>query len=71
MLHRRETCYPHVDSHELCSPVLRVRYSPQLRRKVRAGDVGDDTLETLIAILAERFPSVVGEEERGAGWPYT
>lgn len=38
------------------------RLHPQLlRRRVSAGEMEDDTMETLIAMLGERFPSVVGE----------
>ena len=29
------------------------------------GEVGEDVLEDLIAMLAERFPSVVGEGKEG------
>lgn len=35
--------------------------SRQLRRSVSDGEVGEDALEDLISMLAERFPSVVGE----------
>jgi len=36
----------------------------QLRRSVADGEVGEDALEDLINMLADRFPSVVGERRR-------
>lgn len=33
-----------------------------LRQRAKSGEVDEDTLEVLIAALAERFPSVVGEK---------
>lgn len=54
-----ECCDP-VTEHPLFVVYFRL-HSQLLRRRVSVGDVEDDTLEALIAMLGERFPSVVGE----------
>lgn len=43
------------------SPFLAFCSCQLLRQRARSGEVDEDTLEVLIAALAERFPSVVGE----------
>lgn len=48
-------------------PLTRPRCPPpQLRRKVSSGLIEDDTVEALMAMLATRFPSVLGEQHRRA-----
>lgn len=49
----------------VCFLTLKLWWFCQLRRSVSDGEVGQDVLEDLISMLAERFPSVVGEEREG------